>query len=266
MSDQPSPPVFAVDVGNSRIKFGLFAPADHSTSRLPACLHAAAVDVTSRIPWDDVSDWLQQSTVDAVTGIIAGSNPKVRQQIVDDWPADWPSPRLIDSPAGLPLQVDLPEPGQVGIDRLLNAVAADVLRAEATPSIIVDSGTATTVDVLSAQGTFLGGAILPGFELSAKALHHDTALLPEISVEELDSEEVSPLGRNTHDALRSGLLYGQLGAVRELIDRLRPDEPQPFLLVTGGGGELLARFLPAAQWEPHLALQGLAIVARGTQP
>jgi type III pantothenate kinase len=265
VSNQPSPSVFAVDVGNSRIKFGLFARADTSADGLPVCLYASAVSISSAIPWDDVAEWTKQSGSNAVTDIIASSNPRIRQQVVDDWPAKWPSPRIVESPECLPLAIDLPEPEKAGIDRLLNAVAANVIRPESTFAIIVDSGTATTVDVVSAQGTFLGGTILPGFELSARSLHQHTALLPEILMDELNASDIHPLGRNTRDALRSGLLYGQLGAVRELIDRLCQSEPNPFVIVTGGGGELLARYLPIARWEPHLALQGLAITARGTQ-
>jgi type III pantothenate kinase len=151
---------------------------------------------------------------------------------------------------------------KVGIDRLLNAVAANILRPEGRPAILVDTGTATTVDYITAQGAFAGGAILPGFELSARALHDYTALLPLVSIDELATGLHEPVGTNTRQALRSGLFWGQLGAVRELIGRLHDrSAAPPFLLLTGGGASLLAAHLPEARLEPHLALQGLKHVA-----
>ena len=125
--------------------------------------------------------------------------------------------------------------------------------------MIVDSGTATTVDVVSAEGAFVGGAILPGLAMSARALHHYTALLPLVSVAELGERTPAALGRNTRAAIQSGLLWGQLGAVKELIERQTGSKAQVF--VTGGGGALLATYLANARFEPHLALQGLVMLA-----
>jgi type III pantothenate kinase len=127
--------------------------------------------------------------------------------------------------------------------------------------IIVDSGTATTVDVISTTGAFEGGAILPGFQLCSRALHQYTALLPRISNDEIVGEPPAALGKNTRDALRSGLFWGQLGAVRELIRHLRETLPsEATIVVTGGAGRLIAPQLPGALHYPYLALQGLVIV------
>jgi type III pantothenate kinase len=155
---------------------------------------------------------------------------------------------------------------RVGVDRLLNAVAANVIRPAARPAVIVDTGTATTVDLVNTDGAFEGGAILPGFELCARALHDYTALLPLLSIEELAGEPREPLGRNTRAALRSGLFWGQLGAVKELIERLTPVRTEPLVLLTGGGAVLLASHFPEARWEPHLSLQGLVVMALGEVP
>ena len=117
--------------------------------------------------------------------------------------------------------------------------------------------------MVSADGAFEGGAILPGLALSAKALHEYTALLPLVSVMELGQATPEPLGRNTRAAIRSGLFWGQLGAVKELIERQIGSDADIF--VTGGGGALLAEHLPSARFEPHLPLQGLVLIA-GRKP
>ena len=149
----------------------------------------------------------------------------------------------------------------MGIDRLLNAVAANHIRPDKTPAVIIDCGTATTVDYISAAGAFAGGAILPGFELSARALHQYTARLPLIDVATLGHSPPNPLGHNTAAAIQSGLFWGQLGAVRELITRLSDDTVSPLILLTGGGGSLLQPYISEAIYEPHLSLQGLSLTA-----
>jgi type III pantothenate kinase len=143
-------------------------------------------------------------------------------------------------------------------------VAANVLRPQGAAVVIVDAGTATTVDLLSAEGAFEGGSILPGIELGARALHQYTALLPLIDVPALLAESVAPLGRNTREALGSGLWFGQIGAIRELIYLFERSVEGPIqIYVTGGNGSRLAPALRSdARFEPDLALRGLAHIAK----
>jgi len=175
----------------------------------------------------------------------------------------WPrqTPNLLQW-TDLPIQVQVQEPHRVGIDRLLNGVAANRLRRPDRPAVVVDVGTAITVDWVSAEGAFCGGAILPGLEMAAKALHRFTDLLPAVSFAQ--GEEPPPvLGTYTEAAIRSGLFWGMLGAVRELIVRLAQQAsvpPQVFL--TGGAGALLAPQLgPEVRYVPHLTLAGIALCA-----
>jgi type III pantothenate kinase len=196
-----------------------------------------------------------------IHGIVAGSNPDGVARTLLNWPLDWPRPALLDDVADCPLDIRLEEPNKAGVDRILNAVACNFIRPYGQPALIIDSGTATTVDALSADGAFEGGAIHPGFELCARALHQYTALLPLITIDELIDESHEPLGRNTREALRGGLVWGQVGAIKELAAQLsRRWNAPPFVLLTGGGAPLASSYLPEAQWEPHLSLQGLAIV------
>ncbi len=253
-----------IDVGNSRIKLGLFEKNGRvkAGQRLPEYLRSMAVEVDEAVPWNELARWTRQVEGDVVAVILGGVNPRGRDKVLDGWPATgWPSPRVIDNPFMLPIELRVDSPRTVGVDRLLNAVAANVIRPAETPMIIVDSGTATTVDVISADGAFEGGAILPGFQLCAQALHQYTALLPRISNDEIAGDPPAALGKNTRDALRSGLFWGQLGAVRELIRHLRETLPRDAtVVVTGGAGRLIAPQLPASLHQPFLALQGLVIV------
>ena len=219
-----------------------------------------AVAVDDDIPWNSFSAWLNGAELNTITAVVAGSNPDRIQRLMEDWPIDGPMEKsVIDESAQIPLIIDLPEAGQVGIDRLLNAVAANHIRPEKMPAIVVDCGTATTVDYISATGAFAGGAILPGFALSARSLHQYTARLPLIDVAALNQSPPNPLGRDTTAAIQSGLFWGQLGAIRELIARLSNESVDPLILLTGGGGSLLQPYLPGAIYEPHLSLQGLAL-------
>ncbi len=255
--------LITVDVGNSRVKIGLFDRVEHSAVHLhlPRCRHVSAVRVDEEIPWLQTLAQLPQAA--SIGGIIAGANPQGVKRVLATWPNDRaPHPRVLSNACEIPLTIRLQAPEKVGIDRLLNAVAANVIRAATRPAIIIDTGTATTVDVVAADGAFEGGAILPGFELAARALHQYTALLPLVSIEELAGLSRGPVGKDTGEALRSGLFWGQLGAVRELVERYtRILDTEPQLLLTGGGAELLAEHFPGARWDPALSLEGLALSA-----
>jgi type III pantothenate kinase len=255
-----------IDVGNSRIKLGLF---DHNGGaaagrQLPVYVQSTAVELDEEIPWSELAEWAEQAAGVITLVVLGGVNPRGRDKVLDGWPASyWPTPMVLDNPFVLPLDIHVDSPRAVGVDRLLNAIAANVIRPPDTATIIIDSGTATTVDVVSAAGAFEGGAILPGFQLCSRALHQYTALLPRIANDELAGPPPLPLGKNTRDALRSGLFWGQLGAIKELIRHLGQQLPgEPLLVVTGGAGRLLVPQLPKAIHEPYLTLQGLAIVGQ----
>jgi type III pantothenate kinase len=260
-----SKPVLAIDIGNSRIKLGLFDGSSIAeTPGLPACVRFLALPVAEPIPWPELLRWARALTDEAPHAVAASVNPAGLETLLAGWPeTGWPVPKVIGGAAELPLAVQVESPQRVGIDRLLNAVAANRIRPVDRPAVIVDSGTATTVDLVSAGGAFEGGAILPGLSLAALSLHQYTALLPLITAEELTGAVPEPLGRSTRAALQSGIFWGQVGAVKELIARLVAGcHAEPVLLLAGGASQLLAPHLsPAAIWVPHLPLQGLALIA-----
>lgn len=262
----------AIDVGNSRIKFvSLITEFTAGEShRLPHVVNACSTLIEGSLPWEEIQDWFDDQQIETCQTVVAGSNPRGIERVIQNWPQGvLPPPVEVLNTADFPLEICVEEPRKVGLDRLLNAVAANRLRDSAQGAIIIDTGTATTIDVVSPKGSFAGGAILPGFELSAKALHNYTALLPLIPVDNLQQEEPVVLGKNTTDAIRSGLFWGQLGAIRELVcqqrDQLLPNAKQvpPLILLSGGGSALLAPHLEGlVRFEPLLTLQGLALVAQ----
>ena len=256
----------AVDVGNSRVKFGVFDSLSHEKT-LPECSLSLTADLHETIDWNQLRIILGDGSFSSV---VVGSNQKGVDAVLEAWPNDLsPSSQIVfrDS-TRFPIDVDVEFPRRVGLDRLLTAIAANRLRQPGNTTLVVDCGTATTVDVVSTEGAFLGGAILPGFDLSARALNSYTEALPLVSIDELTATDArgqhAPLGRSTHAAISSGIFWGQVGAVRELVSRqtsaFSPGSP-PQVFVTGGGAELLSSFLERATHYPYLPLQGLVIAA-----
>ena len=247
--------ILAVDVGNSRAKFGIFERADES-------VRPVAISVVSLRQQRDIArkigEWAPQYNVEFC--IAAGSNPPILNQLLDDWPATLPEAKAIRSPKAVPVTLSVDQPDAVGIDRALNALAVSQLYPQQN-AIVIDSGTTTTVDVVSAEGVFRGGTIFPGLRLSAYALHDYTAKLPLIDVDAQHTDAPRLPGKNTEEAMRAGLFWGQLGAIREIVRQLSNEhEVAPTLILTGGGSHLLGPHLTNADCIAGLPLHGLAML------
>lgn len=263
--------VLTVDVGNSRAKFGIFEPDD---SALPHVVTVFAVPLdASRVLSEELSDWIKTQQHGIATAVVAGSNPPVRDRLLRSWPENLVSPQVVTSAHQVPVVAEVDNPTAVGIDRLLTAFAAwQILSAKKT-AVVVDSGTATTINLITADGVFRGGTILPGLRLSARALHEYTARLPWLDTDQIAdniTETEAPVpGRNTEQAIRSGLFWGQLGAIREIRTRLERSARENFgaaedvaCFVTGGGGKQLSDHLAPCRFVDCLALHGLAMLTK----
>ena len=251
--------VLAIDVGNSRVKYGLFGAG---SGPLPNRIESMAADITARLPWTQIVGWLPAAEWTRCRAVLAGSNPRRIAAISAAWPnSAIPPPTTISDSQLLSVDVQLNSKSQVGIDRLLTAIAANRIRCPDDAAIVIDAGTATTVDLIAPDGRFQGGAILPGLTLATRSLHDYTALLPELSRQDLARPTPSALGRNTVDAIRAGVYLGHVAAIRSLIERLSDDHCRrpPDLFLTGGAAPVLSSALSAARHEPYLALQGLII-------
>lgn len=250
-------PLIAVDVGNSRIKLGLFRgdevvglPEPESTLHLDGRLAAL----------ERLAPWLVAFSSGRLRWHIGSVNRPAASRLID-WLRDYRSGDeiMLLTSGDLPLKVRLPRPDMVGVDRLLDAVAANRLRTPGKKAVVVDVGSAITVDLVDADGAFLGGAILPGIAMSARALHEFTDLLPQIDMAEL-AEPPPALGTATAAAMRSGLFWGAVGAVRQLVEELAGESGDAEIFLTGGAGPAVAPLLGAsARFVPHLTVAGIAL-------
>lgn len=255
--------MIVVDAGNTRVKFAWMEVA--SEGGVPRTLGFVAIPVGQPLPLDTLQEWIRESHPMSV--IVDGSNPPEVDRVLREWPSAGARPQRLVSWTHLPLVINVEFPDKVGIDRLLNAIAANARRQPGQIAIVIDSGTATTVDLVDSTGAFRGGAILPGFEMGAKALHQYTALLPLIQHHRLHDRVPPPVGRNTTEALESGLYWGHVGAVKQLIEAMGSEHPTPpggltpLVMLSGGAAPVLRPHLGDVQWEPALCLQGLALAA-----
>lgn len=253
--------LIAVDVGNSSVKLGWF---DARTPKLPNYPMPLRVEhfPTGQAP---PADWFAELTdndllIWYVVSVHREGEGALRTFVRSQRPLDDYHLLAHDK---LPLRIEVEYPDRVGMDRLAAAVAANERRSPRRPAIVVDTGTAITVDLVNHHGAFLGGAILPGFRLTARALAEGTNQLP-LAVYSGEDEPPTVLGKNTEGAIRSGQFWGAVGAVREIIERLSVDlsEP-PDVFVTGGDLKKLTPFVAKnAQFVPHMVLSGIMAAQR----
>jgi len=245
--------LLAVNVGNSRVGFGIFQ--DGLLTQLE--YHRIGQDKTKLTEAAQV--WGELTIDQAGPAVLASVNPPiaelVRKALIEDVGMEVLS---IGQDVPLPMKVDLPAPEKVGVDRILNAAAA--YERIKGPLAVVDAGTAITVDYVSAEGVFLGGAILPGFRLSTRILHEGTALLPQVEVVKPECS----YGRDTQQAISAGIFFGALGAIRELIERYASDLGSwPTTIITGGDGQLIRTECDFIQaYVPELTLLGIELAYR----
>jgi type III pantothenate kinase len=158
------------------------------------------------------------------------------------------------------VSVVMDNPKEVGTDRICNTIAA--FHLVKGPAIVVDFGTSTNFDVVSAKGEFVGGALAPGIEISVDALTSRAAQLRKVEL----VEPRSPIGKNTVEALQSGILYGFAGQVDGLVRRLRkaliPNNPESVAVIATGGlaTYAIAHSETVDRYEPDLTLLGLRLI------
>ncbi|MBN2084929.1 MAG: type III pantothenate kinase [Anaerolineales bacterium] len=166
------------------------------------------------------------------------------------------NPLVIDAGVRTGVKIRYEDPRAVGADRIVDAAAA--FRLYGGPACIVDFGTATTFDALSAEGEYLGGAIAPGIGVAAQALFQRTAKLPRVDI----SRPPAAIGRNTVHAIQSGLLFGYVGLVEGMVTRFRRElGPEMKVIGTGGEADLIARETTVIEiLAPWLTLDGLRMI------
>ncbi|MCE9525273.1 MAG: type III pantothenate kinase [Planctomycetales bacterium] len=268
------PPLLTVDIGNSSTKVGWFVDMPAENGELPVPSRVRDCATAQPLPETVARELPAEGVVWRVASV-----HREAERLLENWVRANRSQDnfKILTYRDLPLEVRVEFPERVGLDRLAAAVAAKFLASggrqppdtsannlATKPVIVVDAGTAITVDLVSADGAFEGGVILPGFRLTAQALAAGTNQLPLASFTGQD-QPPPVVGKNTDGAIRSGLFWGAVGAVREVIERMSASLPQqPHIFVTGGDLRHLAPLVsPHSQFVPNMVLSGIAIASQG---
>jgi len=254
ISDKGAGALIAIDIGNTRTCIGIFNGEDIVGHWKISSLDRSASDEY----WIYLKEFLKGSGAEDVDGVVIASVvPRLTRTYVaicrDRLKIE---PLLVDGRLDLGIELSVDRPGEVGGDRIANSVAAcSTYRADV---IVVDLGTATTFDVVSVENEYLGGVIAPGVETSAAHLTEKTAKLPQ--VEFLRPEAV--IGRNTEDAIRSGLFFGAVGQIDGIVDQIIGEWGRaPLVVATGGlSGVVSTASRTITETEPLLTLRGLQII------
>jgi type III pantothenate kinase len=242
-------PDIVVDVGNSRVKWG-------------RCADGVVVESVS-LPHNEAA-WQEQverwRLGGALRWVVASVRPRTADQIIAWARRRGNSVVPLETARQLPLQVLVDKPDWVGIDRLLNAVAANARRRPGVPAVVVDAGSAVTVDFVDGNGAFRGGSIFPGLRLMCQALHDHTALLPLIQV----TQPLPPVpATSTPTAMEAGVYWAVTGGIDALVRRLQAAAGVvPDVFLAGGDAALLEPGLQtrALVW-PLITLEGIRMAA-----
>jgi type III pantothenate kinase len=239
-------PDVVVDIGNTRMKWGLLREG-----------RIVGKATLGRYPCAEWQEYFDDWEIDIGSAWLIASVDPSRLGPFTQWLGERGQiPMVIRSHRQIPLKLNVETSESVGIDRLLASFGALKASPIPPPFLVVQAGTALVVNFLSAESVFLGGAILPGFGLMAKALRDHTAALPEVPIREVAS--LAP-GRNTEQAIQLGIFTAALGT----IQTLRSQPPLPVLLA-GGDAQLLLSHIPEpVAYLPDLVLAGLAELGKG---
>lgn len=248
--------LLTIDIGNTNITIGLYQgqelgprwrlATDHE--RMPDEFGLQFVGLLAQKGFspDDLDGICLASVVPPLTGKILEA---CRQYLKLE-------PLVITSQVASEIRILYEPPDAVGADRIVDAIA--VRRLYGGPACVVDFGTATTFDAITAEGDYLGGAIAPGVGIAAQALFSRTAQLPRVDIQ----RPPSAIGRNTVHAMQSGLLFGYVGLVEGMVERFRQELGSDMkVIATGGLAELIARETAVVDIiAPWLTLDGLRLV------
>jgi type III pantothenate kinase len=248
--------LLAIDVGNSKIAFGVFEGEKLLTTlSVSTGLHRLADDYASLLvnllPRHDIA--FEEIKGTAICSVVPPLGP-VMEDVCRRY---MKSPPLVVG-AGIKtgVRIRMDNPRELGADRVVNAAAA--VKLYGCPAIVIDFGTAITFDVVSSEGDYLGGAIAPGMEVAAEGLFMRTAKLPRV---ELVAPEHA-IGKNTITAMQSGIVFGWVGLAEGVVARLKREVGEDArVIATGGYGGLIASLTPViGAVNPDLTLIGLRLI------
>ncbi|MGH2661424.1 MAG: type III pantothenate kinase [Actinomycetota bacterium] len=248
--------LLAVDIGNTETVVGVFRDAELAWRWRMATEPERTADELALL----FGGFLQQQGLSFdrnVTGVVLSSVvPSSTQAMREMVSRYFRFPAVVVEPGvktGVHVATDNPK--EVGADRIVNALAA--FDGYGGPAIVVDFGTATTFDVVSEKGEYLGGAIAPGVQLAARALFDHTALLPLVEL----AAPSSVIGKNTVESVQSGLVFGYASMIDGMVERISKELGSPTVIATGGLAPMvIAECRSIDHHEPWLTLEGLRLV------
>lgn len=248
--------LLTIDIGNTNITFGLYEGEQLGPRWRIRTIHEKMPDEYGILMVQLFEH--RGYAIEQVDGVsIASVVPPLTQAFVDvSRTYLGRDPLVIDAGVRTGVRIRYDDPRQVGADRVVDAAAVRALYG--VPACIVDFGTGTTFDAVSAEGDYLGGAIAPGIGIAAQALFERTAKLPRVEL----SRPPSAIGRNTPHAMQSGLLFGYVGLVEGMVARFKEElGPGTSVVATGGLAEIVAEETDVIDVvDPWLTLHGLRIV------
>ncbi len=254
--------LLALDIGNTNVSIGVFRAGALLATRRAATDPRATTDELELL-LDGLLrlDGIALADLDAIA--LASVVPAMTAGI-ESVAARHDRPIMVAGPGTLPLAIRVDRPDDVGADRLVNALAAG--RLHGTPAVVVDFGTATTLDCIAADGAYVGGAIAPGLELGLEALAARTSKLPRIELRAPDRA----IGRDTVTAMQAGTIFGYQALAAGLLERVRRELADASGVTPADVKAILTGGLSAAPWaraldgidaiDPDLTLKGLAIL------
>ena len=255
--------LLAVNVGNTETKLGVFRDRELSFSRRIGTHPERTADELALLfggflQMEDLS-FSRQITGVAISSVV----PSMTQSLRDMTERYFHFQAVIVGPGvktGMAVLTD--NPREVGADRIVNAIAG--FERYGGPCIVVDFGTATTYDVVSEKGEFVGGVIAPGLEVSAVGLSRVADRLPRVEI----SAPRSVIGKNTVEAIQAGLVFGTAAEVDGVVERIQKDLGPATVVATGGlAGVVMPHSHSIDHHDPWLTLEGLRLIfERNTQP
>jgi len=247
--------LLAIDIGNTRIKLGVF-----DGDRLGAAWRlATAINCQA----DEYGALLltflryQKLPTSKITGVVLCSVVPPLVTVFQEMCQKYlgTSPLVVGSGIKTGVRICVDNPRELGPDRVVNAVAAHHLYGE--PAIVIDLGTAITFDVVSKEGDYLGGVIAPGIDIASQALFTRTAMLPRVEL----TQPKQVIGRNTISAIQSGIFFGYVGLIESTLQRIERELGCKAKVVATGGYAHLVKEIPAIEIiNPDLSLIGLRLI------
>jgi type III pantothenate kinase len=242
--------LLAIDIGNSLIKFGIFDRAKLVSRFFIPTVREYSPQKLYELTKENLENKISEIIISSV---VTELHDSFQQFSKNDFHI---KPIFVSNNFDFGLKINYNPPANLGVDRLINAFAAS--KTYGKPCILCSFGTATTIDVVSADSEFTGGIIAPGMNTLAEALHLKTSKLPRVEIKKPESV----IGSSTVSSIQSGIFYGYIGLVEGILERIFDElKEKPRVIATGGFSKLIAENCSLVETvDENLTLEGLRMI------